>query len=71
MPVLAWVLAPAQVGTHPGGRETFGHSLIIDPWGSVLAENADGPGVILARVDRNWAREKRRHFPVLEHKVLK
>jgi nitrilase len=68
---LAWVLAPAQVGTHPGGRETFGHSLIIDPWGSVLAENADGPGVILARVDRNWAREKRRHFPVLEHKVLK
>jgi nitrilase len=68
---LAWVIAPAQVGTHPGKRKTFGHSLIIDPWGDILAEHVGGPGVILAEVDRDRARKKRRQFPVLQHKVLK
>ncbi|HCX86414.1 MAG TPA: hypothetical protein DG761_00150 [Gammaproteobacteria bacterium] len=68
---LAWVIAPAQVGAHPGGRQTYGHSLIIDPWGEILAECDGGPGVIFARLDRDSASQRRRQFPVLEHRVLK
>lgn len=64
----AYVLAPAQCGTHPGGRETYGHSLIIDPWGTVLAE-ADGehPGVITATIDLARVAEVRAQLPVLAH----
>lgn len=64
----AYVVAPAQCGTHPGGRETYGHSMIIDPWGEVLAE-ADGehPGVIIAKIDRARVREVRAQLPVLAH----
>ncbi len=68
---LAWVIAPAQVGAHPGGRETYGHSLIIDPWGEILAECDGGPDVIFARLDRDSASQRRRQFPVLAHRVLK
>ena len=67
---LAWVIAPAQVGAHPGGRETYGHSLIIDPWGEILAECDGGPDVIFARLDRDSASQRRRQFPALEHRVL-
>ena len=68
---LAWVIAPAQVGEHPNGRRTFGHSLIINPWGEIVAERASGPGVIFARLDRADAAQRRRQFPALEHRVLK
>ncbi len=47
----AFVLAPGQTGTHPSGRRTFGHSLIVSPWGDVLAEAGDTPGVISAEID--------------------
>ena len=68
---LAWVIAPAQVGEHPNGRRTFGHSLIINPWGEIVAERTGGPGVIFARLDRADAAQRRRQFPALEHRVLK
>ena len=68
---LAWVIAPAQVGEHSNGRRTFGHSLIINPWGEIVAERASGPGVIFARLDRADAAQRRRQFPALEHRVLK
>ena len=68
---LAWVIAPAQVGEHPNGRRTFGHSLIINPWGEIVAERAGRPGVIFARLDRADAAQRRRQFPALEHRVLK
>lgn len=67
---LAWVIAPAQVGSHPGGRATFGHSLIIDPWGEVLAEAASEPGVIVAPMERAKGARRRRTFPVLRHRRL-
>ena len=68
---LAWIIAPAQVGCHPGGRETFGHSLIIDPWGEVVAEQTEPtPQVVLADIDLQSVRDKRRHFPVLTHRRL-
>lgn len=67
---LAWVVAPAQVGEHTSGRHTFGHSLIIDPWGAIVAECAGGPGVIFAQLDRDNAARRRQQFPALAHRVL-
>ncbi len=63
----AYVLAPAQSGTHECGRETYGHSLIVDPWGRVLADAGEGPGLIMADLDPDVAREARQRLPVLEH----
>ena len=64
-----YVIAPAQCGTHPGGRETYGHSLIIDPWGTVLAEaSADTPEVIIATLDVEKLTAVRAQIPVLEHR---
>ncbi len=63
-----YVIAPAQCGVHPGGRETYGHSLIIDPWGEILAEaSADEPGVIIAEISAERVAEVRSQIPVLEH----
>jgi nitrilase len=67
----AYVLAPAQIGTHPGGRQTYGHSLIIDPWGKILAraENRAEPAgeLILAEIALETVADIRRKMPVLEH----
>ena len=46
-----FIFAPAQTGTHAGGRKTFGHALIINPWGEVLADAGTAPGVIMAAID--------------------
>ncbi|MES2985410.1 MAG: carbon-nitrogen hydrolase family protein [Pseudomonadota bacterium] len=63
-----YVIAPAQCGTHPGGRETYGHSLIIDPWGEILAEAQDDvPQVIMATVDAARVAQVRGQIPVLAH----
>ena len=63
-----YVIAPAQCGVHPGGRETYGHSLIIDPWGEIVAEaSADAPGVIVATIDPMRVVQVRAQIPVLEH----
>lgn len=64
----AFVIAPAQCGVHPGGRETYGHSMIIGPWGELLAE-ADGqtPCVITASIDSARVAEVRAQLPVLQH----
>ncbi|MDX1294187.1 MAG: nitrilase-related carbon-nitrogen hydrolase, partial [Hyphomonas sp.] len=64
----SFVLAPAQGGTHEDGRETFGHSLIVSPWGEVLAEKAnDAPGVIVADLDMDAVAKARRRIPSLEN----
>ena len=63
----AYVFAPAQCGTHAEGRETFGHSLIVDPWGTVLADGGEEPGVILAAVDPDSVAAARRRIPSLGH----
>jgi nitrilase len=62
------VIAPAQCGAHPGGRETYGHSLIIDPWGEVVAEaSAGAPQVITAVIDQARVAQVRAQIPVLTH----
>ena len=65
-----YVAAPGQSGAHPGGRATWGHSLIVDPWGRILGQCADGAGVIVADVPREPLLELRRTFPVLSHRRI-
>jgi len=67
---LSYLLAAAQSGLHPNGRETYGDSLIIDPWGRVLGRRARGAGVVLADIDLAAQQELRDHFPVLRNRVL-
>jgi len=62
------ILAANQGGMHPGGRQTFGHSAIIDAWGRVLAEQAAGSGVLLATVDVAEQQAIRQRMPVEEHR---
>lgn len=63
-----YVAAAAQAGLHPGGRRTFGHSMIVDPWGVVVASRAEGPGVVIADVDPMRIADVRRRLPALEHR---
>ena len=67
---LAWVLAAAQGGKHPNGRRTHGHSMVVDPWGKVIAERAAGPGVVVAAIDPALQAKMRRSLPALAHRVL-
>jgi nitrilase len=65
---LVWVVASDQGGRHDGGRETFGDSMIVDPWGKILDRRATGPGVVTGDVDLKWQDDVRRRFPTLEHR---
>jgi predicted amidohydrolase len=67
---LAWVIAPAQGGLHPNGRATHGHSMIIDPWGAIVAERAGDPGVVIAEIDPTFQARMRASLPALEHRTL-
>ena len=63
----AFVLAAAQGGKHENGRETFGHSLVVDPWGRILAEGGTEPGVVLAKIDPAEVTAARAKVPSLQH----
>lgn len=63
----SFVLAAAQGGKHENGRETFGHSLVIDPWGRVLAEGSKEPGVVMAQIDPAEVTAARAKVPSLQH----
>ncbi|HTK13161.1 MAG TPA: carbon-nitrogen hydrolase family protein [Xanthobacteraceae bacterium] len=62
-----FVLAAAQGGAHENGRETFGHSLVVDPWGRVVAEGGTEPGVIMAEIDLSAVSTARARIPSLQH----
>jgi predicted amidohydrolase len=62
-----YVLAAAQGGRHENGRETFGHSLVVDPWGRIVAEGGTEPGVILADIDPAEVAAARARVPSLQH----
>ena len=68
----SWVLAPAQWGVHDDGalRYTYGHSMILDPWGTVVAECSDGEGICLAEVDLAKVWSTREAIPLAEHRRL-
>jgi predicted amidohydrolase len=62
-----YVVAANQVGLHENGRETYGHSVIISPWGDILDELPDGAGTVSATVDRNLIAQIKRSMPVINH----
>jgi len=67
---LAWVVAPAQGGRHENGRRTWGQSLVAGPWGDVIAQQAEGEGVVLAEIDAAQLAQARARLPALSHRVL-
>lgn len=68
---LCYVVASAQWGTHPNGRQTWGHSLIVDYWGRILTELAEGEGVVTAALDLDAQAAARHRFPALAHRVAR
>ena len=68
---LAYVVAPAQGGYHVNGRETHGHTMIVDPWGVVLDRLPRGSGVVVAGVNPTYQAKIRRSLPALTHKTLR
>jgi len=68
----AWVLAPAQHGRHDDGglRQSWGHAMIVDPWGQVVAQVSDGPGIAVAEIDLARQRSIRERLPALQHRRM-
>ena len=66
-----YLLAAAQGGVHPGDRRTFGHSALIDPWGTIVAEHPAGPGVVVGDVDAERIAHVRSQLPALAHRRLR
>ena len=66
----SYVVAAAQWGTHPRGRTTYGHSLVADPWGSIIAEASDRVGVVCATLDLGYLEQVRAAVPCLSHRRL-
>jgi nitrilase len=67
---LAYVIGAGQYGVHPNGRSTWGHSMIVDPWGRVMSELSDGDGVVSAELDLQELVKLRERFPCLDHRRL-
>ena len=63
-----WVVSAAQVGTHEDGRSTFGHSLVVDPWGEIVLDMGEQPGVAFADLDPARCNEVRAQIPVIAHR---
>jgi nitrilase len=63
-----YVIAAAQGGTHENGRRTFGHSMVVDPWGRVVAQLAEGEGVVVAELDPACLASVRQQLPALQHR---
>ncbi len=64
------MIASAQGGLHENGRRTWGHSMVIDPWGEVMAMQAEGSGVVLAELDMERLQNVRQQLPALQHRRL-
>lgn len=65
---LSYVIAAAQGGFHLSGRETYGHSMIVDPWGTILAQVPRGTGAISIKLDTDFLSATRRNFPCIQHR---
>jgi predicted amidohydrolase len=64
-----FIFAPAMCGEHPGNRSTYGHSLVVDPWGKILADGGEAPGIVYADVDPSRVDKVRGMLPCLQHDV--
>lgn len=67
---LSYVIASAQGGEHSNGRHTWGHSMVVDPWGQKLACKEQGAGVVMADLEPSTIKRSRLHLPALQHRVL-
>ena len=65
-----YVLAAAQGGKHENGRRTWGHSMVVDPWGEIVALREEGEGVVVAEVDAERIARVRQQLPALQHRRL-
>jgi nitrilase len=65
-----YVLAAAQGGLHPNGRRTWGHSMLVDPWGTIVAMKEEGPGIVVGDVDPARIAEVRAQLPALTHRAM-
>ena len=65
-----YVIASGQGGTHESGRRTYGHSMIIDPWGDILAVLPEGEGVLVAELNPTRLASVRSRLPALQHRLL-
>lgn len=65
-----YIIAPAQTGRHYAMRHTHGHAMIVDPWGNVLADAGDQPGVAIAAIEPSRLEQVRRQMPALQHRVF-
>jgi nitrilase len=66
----AYVIASAQGGRHENGRQTWGQTMVIDPWGQILGQQATGPGVVVCDIDQARLRSVRQQLPALQHRRL-
>src|SRR6185295_7148601 len=62
-----FIIAPAMCGDHPGNRQTYGHTLVVDPWGEVLAEGGESPEIVYAEIDPAAVARARGMIPSIEH----
>jgi nitrilase len=67
---MAYLIAPAQVGRHINGHETYGDSMIVDPWGVILDHLSKGPGIVLANINQRYQENLRNSLPALKHCTL-
>jgi deaminated glutathione amidase len=67
---MAYMIAPAQSGRHINGNETYGDSMIVDPWGVILDHLPKGPGVVLANINRSYQKNLQNSLPALKHRTL-
>ena len=67
---MAYMIAPAQIGRHINGYETYGDSMIVDPWGVILDHLPKGPGVVLAYINKSYQKNLRNSLPALKHRTL-
>ena len=67
---LSYVIAACQYGQHDNGRSTYGGSMIINPWGEILAQKNDGAGIITANIDLDYLHQLRCEFPALSHRKI-
>jgi nitrilase len=65
-----WLVASAQGGEHENGRRTWGHSMVISPWGEVVAQRPEGAGLVLADIDSAQTRQVRLNLPALQHQIV-
>lgn len=65
-----YVLAAAQGGHHENGRRTWGHSMIVSPWGEIIAQHAEGEGIVIGEIDGNYLATIRTQLPALQHRLL-